>query len=283
MYLQFHYRLRLQVLISFWAMSGEIDSRIVLNELTHFIQCLSSSHFVLINNAEFVCLEGCITICHIAMHHVEQSINLCYNNAVSICVTFCLNEIYTIYYLLRCREIVVSTIREGCTHNVISFQFHGISILCTYINLCIWKSLQYSRMVWMFMSDQYLCDLLWLITQSLECLHISIRFLTHIERCTYFLLRSSKFSGEACIYKNDLTASINQEVLQTGTVNDLFIKILFAFFSSESKCLVHKTMVKHTNCFNFHSDCFLIDYNLFCYAFSFKFERSEERRVGKEC
>ena len=116
----------------------------------------------------------------------------------------------------------------------------------------------------MLVGDEYLRHLFWLVAQFGECLHIVLQLFAHIERCAEFLGRSLHVVLEACIHEYHLVTHVNEEVLETAAVDDLFVCVLFAF-TAESKLLVHKTMVEHSYCLDFHRIIVWISIFTFCY------------------
>ena len=88
-------------------------------------------------------------------------------------------------------------------------------------------------MVGMLVGQQYLCNLLWLVAQYSQGIHIFADALTDIDGrrllwCTI---------GEACwqtgIYQDDFVASVYQIVLKTATIADVLVKLLLSFLATK--------------------------------------------------
>ena len=88
-------------------------------------------------------------------------------------------------------------------------------------------------MVGMLVGQQYLCNLLWFVSQCSQSIHIVADALTNIDGrrllwCTI---------GEACwqtgIYQDDFVASVYQIVLQTATIADVLVKLLLSFLATK--------------------------------------------------
>ena len=101
-------------------MGGEIDCGVLLNELAYTIESLARSFDILEDDTEFVGLQGCIAVGHVAVEHVEQPFVLCNDDAVAIGVALGFDEPDAVSYLLRIGEVLIGRSILG-TNDVSAF------------------------------------------------------------------------------------------------------------------------------------------------------------------
>ncbi len=148
---------------------------------------------------------------------------------------------------------MVRTVVELYAHDIFARKFHRISLDSRHVDYRVVEILESSRVVGVFVGDEYFSHLFRAITEGSQGLHIVAEFFAHIEWRTEFFRRSRHAVLEARIHENHFIAHVDEKVLKTAAVDDLFVEIFLAFLTAESKWLVHKTAVEHANRFNFHN------------------------------
>ena len=91
--LQFHHPFHLQILVALWAVGGEIDGGIVLDESADAVEGLAGCRLVLEDDRELVGLQCSIAIGDVAVEHVVESVVLQNDDAVALSVALCLDEV----------------------------------------------------------------------------------------------------------------------------------------------------------------------------------------------
>jgi hypothetical protein len=64
-------------------MGGKIHGGVVLDELSHAVECLAGGFLVLIDDGELVGLERGVAVGHIAVEHVVEAVHLGNDDAVA--------------------------------------------------------------------------------------------------------------------------------------------------------------------------------------------------------
>ena len=108
------------------------------------------------------------------MNHIEQTVHLHHNDAVTLGVAFGLDVVDAVGYLLAFGEVVVGTIGIADGNKVReSLQFGGIHLFLVHIDLRIGETFQFAGVVSMLVCNQYFRHLLRLVAKGLEGIHIA--------------------------------------------------------------------------------------------------------------
>ena len=53
------------------------------------------------------------------MDHIKQTVKFYDNDAVAICVSLCLDHVYTVHDLLAVREVIIRSVRKPDRHDIV--------------------------------------------------------------------------------------------------------------------------------------------------------------------
>lgn len=110
----------------------------ILNKLTHPIQRLPCGGKILKHHGELVCIQCLIRISDIPVEHIEQAVVFHDDNAVALGVSFGLDIIDAVSYLLAFREVIIGSVRKFHRDNVgDTLQLTGVQFLLIDIDLCV--------------------------------------------------------------------------------------------------------------------------------------------------
>ena len=92
-------------------------------------------------------------------------------------------------------------------------------------------------MVGMLVGQQYLCYLLWPVSQCRQCIHIFADALTDIDGRRLLWCTIREACWQAGIYQDDFVACVYQIVLQTATIANVLVKLLLSFLATKCEWL----------------------------------------------
>ena len=115
-------------------MRRQVNSRVVLHELTHTVKCLTSCGQVLEHYRQLVSVKCCVNIRNISVHHVVHAVSFSNDYAVALSVAACLDEVDPVSDLLALREIVVRAVRVSCADDVITCELECVSVFRADVN-----------------------------------------------------------------------------------------------------------------------------------------------------
>ena len=257
--IQIHHALGFQVFVALRCVGATIDGGVVADKLAHTVLRLAGSWQVVEDYRQFVLVESFVHVGDVTVNHVEQTIHLDNDDTVALGVTLGLDVVDAVGYLLAFGEVVIGTVGIADGDDVRqSLQFSSIYLFLIHINLRVGKTFQFAGMVRMFVGNQNLRHLFWLVAEVLEGIHIATDILAGIDGrilIGHFLWESCWQAG---IYQNHLATRINQIVLKTAAIADVLIKFLFSFLTSEYEGLSIESVSAEFYCFNLHNlICFL--------------------------
>ena len=113
-------------------------------------------------------------------------------------------------------------------------------------------------MVGMLVGQQYLCNLLWLVSQCSQSVHIVADAFTDIDGRRLFWCTIWETCWQTGIYQYNLLASVYQIVLQTATIADVFVKLLLSFLATKYEWLRIESVFSEFYSFDVHSFSFYI-------------------------
>ena len=142
---EIHHALGLQVLITLRRVGAAIYGRLMANELTYTIHRFASGRQVVEDNGKFVRIKSLVNVGDVSLEHIEQSLVLCDDEAVTVSMPLGLDKVNTIGNLLTLWEVVISAISKLYRHDVWNvLEFVCPNFFCIHINLCIGEGTQLS-------------------------------------------------------------------------------------------------------------------------------------------
>ena len=185
------------------------------------------------------------------MEHVVQTAVLRDHNAVAGRMPRSFDVIHAVGYLLALFKVRVRAVREIYRHHVGVLKFSRLAFLAGGVDRCIGESAQLAGVVRVLVRDQDPGDLLRLITERFESVHIRIDLAAHVyER---LLVRNSVryFRRHACVDQDDFRPGIDHKVLQAGAVLHRRIDPVHTF-TAECERLGHKPVFIESDCADLH-------------------------------
>ncbi len=209
MLVQLHDLLFLKVSYAFRGVCRQVDSRVVLDEVSDSVEGLTCCGQVLKNYGELVSMECCVNVRNIPVHHVIYAVSFSDDYAVAVGVSASLDEINAVNDFLRLREVVICTVRVCCADDVIACELESVSVFWADVDFCVWEALKFAGVVCVFVGNKNFADLFGFVAESLESRDVVIDFGVAFER---------DIRGESSINKNDFTACVDEEILKAAGV-----------------------------------------------------------------
>ena len=115
----------------------------------------------------------------------------------------------------------------------------------------------------MLVGQQYLCHLLWFVSQCCQSIHIVADALTDIDGCRLLWCTIGETCWQASIHQDDFVAGVYQIVLQTATIADVHVKLLLSFLATKYEWLRIESVFAEFYCFDVHS--LFLCHDLICF------------------
>ena len=230
------------------------------------IQRLARRGLVLEHDGELVLVQRLVGVGHVAVDHVEKAAVLHDHNAVARGVAPGREVGHALGDLLAGREVVVSAVLEINGDDVRKLQLRRLALLAGGVYLRVGERAQLTGVVGVLVGDEDLRDLLRLVAQRRERIHIGIDLPAHVNDglLVHHLLRH--LGRHAGVHQDHLIAGVDQVVLQAGAVLDRGVDPLRPL-AAHGEELGHKAVFIELDCLDFHGYSSLVKIDRFIVTF----------------